>query len=298
MKRRQLIQACAPLALSALLSACSLPGRTRRPPEPRANDIERMAPIVDRDEVLLLVTRRNDLLRLRAQKPGVLLEKRPLQGMLPGESLLGMAVRRRDDTTFGLSDQGRVLHIDLREAQASAVGAGQHVPFARAWGLSIDPDLDMLRALSDNGRAVRVMLSTGAPATQFTQQAYAFMRTDLLAGVKPRIVALGTRTQGLRPQHYAIDANSRYLCLLGHGGSTRLDGPDAGVIQSIGPLLIEPFDRASLDIDPFSGNALLVTQRTSLAEPRLYDLNLDTGQARMIGALGFGEEMRGMVLEP
>jgi Domain of unknown function (DUF4394) len=74
--------------------------------------------------------------------------------------------------------------------------------------------------------------------------------------------------------------------------------PNTGKLQAIGPLLIDRFDSASLDISDVNNAAYLVTNRKAGGQSKLYEVNLGSGQARLIGAIGSNELVRSMAIVP
>ena len=173
----------------------------------------------------------------------------------------------------------------------------------------VDPATDQLRLVSDQGANLRLHPASGAvidgdPKTAGVQPdaPLAYQPGDLLAGNRPRIVAAAsvqTNRVSKSATHYVIDAATGYLALLGSPeGAREAVSADSGRLQSIGPLGIDHFDRAVLDITAAGRTAYLVTTRIGSPESRLYELNLASGQARLIGAIAAGQIVRGMAIAP
>lgn len=312
-----LLRRAALIALPLLLGACahtSVPQFTAvkeklAKPAPPATAVEAMAPIREREDTLLAVTDGNVLISFNGGTPGEVASRAPLKGLKPGEQLLAMDYRAALGQLYGLSTAGRLLRIDPATALATPVGGVIRLPQGDAFGIDFDPATDQLRVVSDRGANLRLHPASGAvidgdPAMAGIQpdQPLAYPAGDLLAGNHPRIVAtasLQTRRGGSSATHYVIDAATGYLAILGSPqGASPAVSPDTGRLQSVGPLGIDRFDRAVLDITPTGSAAYLVTTRNGSPESRLYEVDLASGQARLIGAIAAGQIVRGMAIAP
>lgn len=304
-------------ALPLLLGACahtSIPQvqavkeKFAKPVAP-AVALEAMAPVQEREETLLAVTDGNVLISFNAGTPGQVDSRAPLKGLKPGEQLLAIDYRAALGQLYGLSNAGRLLRIDPATAGMTAVGSGIRLPPGDAFGIDFDPATDQLRVVSDQGGNLRLHPASGAiidgdPKAAGVQPdtPLAYQAGDLLAGNRPRIVATAsvqTRKGSGTATHYAVDAATGYLALIGSPESASPPvSPDTGRLQSIGPLGIDHFDRATLDITASGRAAYLVATRVGSPESRLYEVNLSSGQARLIGAIAAGQIVRGMAIAP
>lgn len=304
------------LSLALLTSACSympqlspdMQARLSRQPAAAVSQ-EAMAPIRQREHMLFAVTQGNLLVSFNASTPGLLFSKVPLTGLAAGEQLLGIDFRVARGELFGLSTQGRLLRIHLTTGAVVAIGKPQALPKGEAFGVDFNPVVDRVRVVSNTGANWRLHPDTGAlvdgdPATPGVQpdQALAYAPGDLLAGNPPAIAAVAYTYNQANDQlttAYAIDANAGHLVLLGSLETARPPvSPNTGLLQAIGPLGIDRFDRAAFDISDLDNTAYLVTTRQGAAESRLYEVNLGSGQARLIGAIAAGQPIRGMSIEP
>ena len=304
-------------ALPLLLGACthtSIPQvqavkeKFAKPAAPAVAQ-EAMAPIQEREETLLAVTDGNVLISFNAGTPGEVDSRAPLKGLKPGEQLLAIDYRAALGQLYGLSTGGRLLRIDPATAAVTAVGGPIRLPQGDAFGIDFDPATDQLRVVSDQGGNLRLHPASGAiidgddkiAGTQ-PDTPLAYQAGDLLAGNRPRIVATAsvqTRKGTGTATHYAVDAATGYLALIGSPESAgTVVSPNTGLLQSIGPLGIDHFDRATLDITASGRAAYLVATRFGSPESRLYEVNLSSGQSRLIGAIAAGQIVRGMAIAP
>ena len=304
------------LLLTVLLSACaympqlspSVQARLSGQARP-AVSAEAMAPIKEREHMLFAVTQGNLLVSFNAGTPGVLFSKVPLTGLAAGEQLLGIDFRAARGELFGLSSKGRLLRIHLGTGAVTPIGKPLALPPGDEFGIDFNPATDRLRVVSSSGANLRVHPETGAPIDGAPalpglqpDQPLAYARGDLLAGNQPQIVA-AAHSYNLNDKQltteYAIDASLGHLVIQGSPETARPPvSPDTGLLQAVGPLQIERFDRAALDIAEIDNVAYLVTTRQGASESRLYEVNLGSGQARLIGAIAAGQPIRGMSIEP
>lgn len=274
-----------------------------------ANTPEVLAPVKERPETLIGVTAANTLVTFQASEPGRLLSSLPIQGLKAGEEFLGIDFRVAKGQLFGLTNQGRLLQIDPDKATVTPVGAGITLPEGQTFGFDFNPTVDRIRVVNDAGHNLRLHPETGAqvdgdantPGVQ-PDGTLRYAPGDLLNSTKPRIVSAGytyNKTNEKLTTNYAIDAGAGYLVVQGslEGAATAVS-PNTGLLQAIGPLLIERFDSAALDISDVNNAAYLATSRQDGREPRLYEVNLGSGQARLIGTIGTAQGLRGMAIVP
>jgi Domain of unknown function (DUF4394) len=270
---------------------------------------ETLAPAKERKELLVGVTAGNVLVSFNASEPGKVLTRLSLQGMNPGESFVGIDFRVAKGQLFGLSDQGRLLRIDTEKGVVSPIGSPVKLPDGEAWGVDFNPTVDRVRVVNDKGRNLRLHPDTGAQVdgdanTSGVQEDGTLMysATDLLGGQRTRIVAAGytyNKTNEKITTNYAIDAATGYLAIQGSiEGAATVISPNTGKLQAVGPLLIERFDDASFDIADTNNNAYLVTHRRNGSSNRFYEVNLGSGQARLIGAVGENQPLKGIAIVP
>lgn len=213
-------------------------------------------------------------------------------------------IRQREDMLFAVTEDNQLVSFNastpgqlFSKVPLSGLSSGE-----RLVGMDFRISSGELVALSTAGRLVRLHLGTGAASSLAkgaalpegwafgTEPPRAFAAGDLLAGNTPRIVATAqapstAERAGLR---YGIDAAFGYLTVQGASGQ----------LQSVGPLNIDRFDRATLDIAHTDRAAYLITSRKGAEGSRLYELNLSSGQARLIGAIASPTPVVGLAIEP
>lgn len=300
------------MALAASLALWALTGCVSAPaPDTtaRASHLETPAARVERKELIVGVTDDNVLITFNGSAPEQILSRQPLQGLAPGETLLGIDYRVARGLLYGLSTQGRLLRIDRVSGQATPVGEPITMPAGTHFGFDFNPTVDRIRVVTDTRANLRLHPDTGAAVDGNPQQpgvqpdgALRYAPGDLLEGRPARIVAVGYTYNADNDKittNYAIDAQTRHLSIMGSLEGTRPEvSPNTGLMRSVGPLTIDGFDDAAFDIADTNNRAYLATRRGADRSTRLYEVDLKSGQARFIGGVGRGVVLRGMAIEP
>jgi len=200
-------------------------------------------------------------------------------GLQPGETVLGIDFRPVGGALYLLGDTGRVYTVDPTTAAASLVaqlndGAGGAVALAgTAFGVDFNPVADRLRVVSDTGQNLRIV-PDGAVTT--VDGVLGLPAPDVVAAAYTRSFAGSTATS-----LYVIDAAT--------GSLLRQDPPNDGVLTPVGALSASlNFGKvAGFDIaGGHDGVALAALQVTGSTQSVLYRINLATGAATALGAIG------------
>lgn len=271
---------------------------------------EVLAPVVERKDLILAATEDNQLVGFNAGEPGALLSRVALQGLQPGERLLGIDFRVARGQLYGLTDTGRLLRIDPASGKTTPVGPGVKLPHPGSpVGFDFNPVADRIRVVDAAGSSLRLHPDTGAQVDGDANAAgvqpdvnLAYVAGDELSGKQPAIVGAAytyNKRDDKLTTNYAVDARQGYLVIQGsREGNTPVVSPNTGRLTAVGPLLIKPFEAAGFDIGDLSGAAYLVTTASWTSGSRLYVVDLATGQARLIGAVGVEARIRALAVQP
>lgn len=283
----------------ALLTAAALAGCAGLPEEP-------VGPLAK--ETVDAVTTGNQLVRFNAGQPQKLLSSRPLMGLLPGDTLLGIDYRVAKGQLFGLGASGQLYRIDTRTAAASPVGTPNALPKdgVTDWGFDFNPTVDRIRVVNDAGYNLRLHPETGAivdgnpnePGVQLDGR-LAYDGADVNAGKTPGVVAAGytyNKDNDKITTNYALDGRQGVLV---HQGSKEgvqpVVSPNTGRLYTVGSLGIGAFQRATLDISDLSNTAYSAV--TAGGTSTWYRIDLTTGRATRIGTVA-GAALVGAAIEP
>lgn len=207
-----------------------------------------------------------------------------ITGLQAGEVIRGMDFRPADGLLYAVGTNGaagdRLYTINTTTGVATQVGAdGVFVVGGSFPGVDFNPVVDQLRVVSDFNDNFRVNPNDGTLAGTDTDTAYD--AGDANAGTTPIITGVaytnnfaGATTTTL----FAIDVGLNVLVRQGSVDGTPTS-PNSGLLFTIGPLGLS-FINTSLDIAP-DGTAFATDANS------LYTINLATGAATLVGAMGF-----------
>ena len=242
------------------------------------------------------------LVAFNATTPGTFTATVPITGVTIGQKLVGMDVRPNTGELFslGYNPTGTVVQmytINRTTGLATTVGPTLTLDLGPATainriGFDFNPTVDRIRLVSGNGANFRLNPNNGALA--FTDGMLAYAAGDANAGQTPGVGSaaytnsyIGTTATTL----YDLDETASRL--------VTQNPPNDGILNTVGPLGVAT-DGATqvsdLDIyfDPTTGTNVaymttaIATSLTSVTST-LYTVNLTTGAATAVGALGSGE---------
>ncbi len=255
---------------------------------------------VVRVETIYAVTAGNNLLSFNSGTPGTIAATIPITGLASGESLMGIDYRPATGQLFATSNQSRVFTLNTTTGAATLVGAG---PLAMplvgtSFGFDFNPVPDRIRVVSNLGQNLRLNPINGAVAGVDTN--LAFVAGDVNASATPNVIGAaytnnvaGATTTSL----YVIDSNLNALLLQGSAGGTPVS-PNTGQLTTVGALGVDTTDQVGFDIAPLSNAAFASLTIGGSTASTLYTINLTTGVATAIGAIGSAETIRGIAIAP
>lgn len=259
---------------------------------------------------LLAVTASMELIRFQADQPRQILQRQRIQGLPKGDTLLGIDFRVARGVLYALSQQGQLYTLHPQQATLQAVGAGGLALPTGSFGLDFNPTVDRLRVAGPNSLNLRLHPDTGALVDGDAQQPGAqtdgrlhYAPGDTYAGRQPDISAVAYTYNPQNDQlttNYAIDKTLGTLAVQGSLEAVQPQiSPNTGQLHTVGPLGLGPLADASLDISDVSNQALAAVRGLSPSAPtRLYQIDLATGRARVLGVIGDGEALLGIAIVP
>ena len=278
-------------------------GRTAAPSD-RPIRLERLERLEDRSvpALLLGLTTGNTLVQFDSSTPGTVISTVAVTG-LGGDALVGIDFRPATGQLYGVGSSSRLYTIDPMGGAATPVGAA-FTPALSGTGFGVDfnPVPDRLRVVSGNGQNLRINPTTGT-ATADTNLAYD--SADENAGQTPNVVAAAyTNNFAGAPNTtlYAIDAARDQLVTIGGPGDDPASpSPNSGTLFTVmgGPLGFDATDQTAFDITP-SADPLAPAFATGVSggTTTLYAVNLTTGIATAVGAVGGGVALTGIAVLP
>lgn len=271
------------VSAAALLTACASTSEPAGGPRP---------------ETVYAVTDAAELIRFNAGRPQHIEQRLPLQGLPPGDRLVGIDFRVARGVLFALSASGRLYTVDTSTARLSAVGSGAPVALqGQRFGVDFNPVADRVRVASDSGQNLRLHPDTGALAATDPAVQLPATRT----GAAPVVVAGAAYTYNKRDDklttNYAIDIANGWLLTQGsREGVQPVVSPNTGVLAVVGELGTGALEDAAFDIAD-TNNAALAALRSG-GRTRLFAVDLDSGRATLLGTVGDGRALWGLAIAP
>ena len=237
-----------------------------------------------RAETIVALTSGNRLVFFDHATPGTLTSMVQVTGLQPSERLLGIDFRPATGGLYGLGSTSRLYELNTTTGAAKLVGPGAFTPALNGtrFGFDFNPTVDRIRVTSDADQNIRLNPDTGAVAATDTNLQFA--PTDPHAGANPNVVgsAYSNNFAGATVTVlYDIDSNFDALLIQ--------NPPNGGTLNTVGAMGTDATDEVGFDISGVTGAAY-----ASLSG-NLYSINLQSGLATLIGAIGGPEPIEPIV---
>ncbi|HYG74122.1 MAG TPA: DUF4394 domain-containing protein [Planctomycetota bacterium] len=249
------------------------------------------------------ITTTNLLVRFSTSSPGTLISSVPVTGLQSGESIVGIDFRPNTGQLYGLGNSNRLYVINVVTGAATALGTTSFTPalVGTAFGMDFNPTADRLRVVTDTGMNLRLDPRDGTVQSQDFSLAYAPL--DPNEGAVPHIVgAAYTDNYAGAPATtlYDIDSTQDVLVTQGSiGGTISPNGSGSSTpLFTIGKLGVDASDNLGFDISGASGTAYASIQVIGETASKLFTINLATGTATLLGAIGSTDPLRDISVVP
>jgi hypothetical protein len=244
--------------------------------------------------ILYAITNANHLIEFDSATPDTLLHDTPVTGLGAGESVVGMDFRPATSQLYLLTKNaggvGALYTVNLQTAAATfliaitADPADVTSPYTTlngsSFGVDFNPVPDRLRVVSDTGQNLRINPGTGLVITD----------ADLNPGT-PTVAAaayLNSFPGATLTTLYDIDANTDELLIQ--------NPPNSGTLTSVGALGVNTDGTVGFDIGGPNNDAFAALRVGGATQ--LHRINLDTGAATLVGAIGDGSALAGFAMSP
>jgi hypothetical protein len=218
-----------------------------------------------------------ELVRFFSGRPGLVQATTPVRGLQAGETLVGIDLRQSNGLVYGVGSTSRLYIVDTRGGVASPVGPAFTPGLSgTTFGVDVNTGEDTLRVVSDTGQSLRINLNTGE------REGGSFPFSPAVAEIAFNRGANGLPTMIA----YGIDVVNDRLLLEG------LTLPS----QVVGPLGVDTSAAVGFDASPFDEAGFAVL--TVGGVPSLYGIDLQTGAATLLGAIGGGGTITGLTAVP
>ena len=268
------------------------------------------APQQQRPEKVFAVTGANKLVSFNAGSPGTVRSWARITGLADGETVASIDFRPANGKLYAVTTTGRLYTIDTASGGATRVGTADTSAFMKSKdvALNFNPTVDRIRLVGAAGENMRLHPDTGAIVDANPNQdgvqldgALAYAGSDMYAGRKP--VVTGTAYTNSVPgakgtTNFAVDSSLGVLVTQGtREGTPTPVSPNTGQLYTVGPLGVKTVGPVAFDIAAAT-NAAFASIVSANGKPALYEIDLRSGAATMIGVIGSGEPVRALAVAP
>ena len=232
-----------------------------------------------------------------AAAPSVLMRDIALTGLLASEFLVGIDFRPATGELYAVATSpsgDRVVTIDTVTGAVAPVTTGFLAEISGGYfGIDFNPVVDRLRVVSNLDSNLRLNPTNGAIAGTDSTLAYAV--GDPNDGTDPQVthIAYTNGAGAISTTLYGIDVGLDSLVRIGSAGGTPVS-PNSGQLTTIGPLGLDATSSGGFDVDPGTGLAWAALRVAGTS--RLYSIDLATGAATLIGAIGSAGDFDGLAV--
>jgi hypothetical protein len=238
----------------------------------------------------------NRLLSFDIQRPDIIQSSVRVTGMVKGDRLLAIDYRPATGELFSIGRKNVLYNINPDTGVATAVGDGLDVKLGDdEIGFDFNPVVDRIRVVTEDGRNARINQLTGELVDSDLVTAGLQLDTDLTfngtSNVDVSSVAYTQNFAGTTATTlYGLDFEQDILVTQGsvNGAPT---SPNSGQLFAVGSLGVNVTDDDSaFDIITVSGvdRAVAALRVGGKQAAHLYDIDLTTGAATLIGKIGKG----------
>jgi hypothetical protein len=245
-------------------------------------------------EPIVALTAANQLFSFDSSTPGSISPLISVTGLMAGTSLVGIDFRPATGQLFGVGTNGlsgTIYTLNPLTGAATLVNSFSLLPAGGQLGFGVDfnPVVDALRIVSDLGDNLRATGGgTGVVVTDIPLSASG------VAGAAYSNNVAGAVSTTLFDISYTQDA----LFTQGSPGGAPTS-PNTGMLFMVGPLGLNVGSSIGFDISGASGLAFASLIPVGSAGSSLYTINLGTGAATLVGAIGSGNiAVQGLSVQP
>ncbi len=246
-----------------------------------------------RAENIFAVTSDNTLLSFNPGIPGIINNSQSITGLASGESIAGIDFRPATGQLYAITNSSRVYIVNTSSGAATAVGSAPFSPALSglSFGVDFNPVPDRIRVVSDANQNLRLNPNNGAVAGVDTMLSFSDGDPSVVAAAYTNNFIGATSTT-----LYVIDTARNILATQGSLGGAPVS-PNSGQLFPVGPLGVDPNDIAGFDISSSSGAAFASLNIPGNTATQLYSVNLTSGSAALIGAIGGGQTITDIAIE-
>jgi hypothetical protein len=241
---------------------------------------------------VVAATAGNQLVTFSPTNPGTFTATTAITGLQGGETLVGLDYRPSNGLLYGLTNAGRNYVVNATTGAATLLSTSTATLSGNNFGPDFNPVLDLVRQVSDQNQNLVINVDNGQTTTQSNLNRPAFSITAA-AYINSVPGANATTPTTL----YDIDTNNNVLMIQSpqNNGTLMPVGPLGVTVTGVNGFEIQGSNQTG---GTAAGFAALQTSAT--ATPGLYNINLSTGAATLIGTIGVptGSSITGLSASP
>ena len=250
-------------------------------------------------------TQDNRMAKFGSQNPSNSVTTVSFTGLAAGETMIGVDFGPKDGKLHGVSNQNFMYTIDPTTGVTTKLFASAFAPalVGASFGLDFNPVVNRIRVHSNTGLNLRLNQETGLvidfDATTAGIQADLSLNYavgDTGAGMNPSVVATAYTNSNAGANVttgttlFAIDSSRDVLVTVAP--------PNDGKLTTVGSLGVDTSTAAGFDISGAADGTAFATLTSAAGVSSLYTINLTTGQATLIGAVGGNLTLTGVAIAP
>lgn len=242
-------------------------------------------------ELVYGVTENQTLVSFDSTTPTTILSGVAIWGMAANERVRGLDFRPATNELYALGSFSMLYKINAMTGMAVQVGSGTfaHTLNGSSFGFDFNPVIDRIRVVSEADQNLVLNPNTAA-STNATALFYGM--GDMNEGMNPNVVGsayTNSKKGATSTQLYGIDSNLDILVKQANS---------AGTLTTVGSLGVNVSDQVGFDISGLSGIAYASVQDATLGQSTFWQINLNTGAAMMVGAIGGGSQVGCITVVP
>src|SRR5688572_14731650 len=245
------------------------------------------------------LTADDELVTFDTATPGTASAPVAVTGLTGPETLVGIDFRPATGQLFGLGSTGQIYTINRTSGAATAVGSTPLTLSGTNFGTDFNPAVDRLRVVADSDINLRANPATGAPITPADTN-LAYDAGDTNNGDDPSVVAVAYSNNvasAATTTLYGIDSTNDSLVTQGSENGTPVS-PNAGTLFTVGTLGVDVSGQGGMDIGESDNTAFAAFVSQGGTASTLYTINLDTGAATSVGAIGSNLVLKDLSVAP
>lgn len=238
---------------------------------------------------LLALTEDDQLVSFTGGAPQKLCTSGVAVAVPAGETLRGFDLRPETGELIALTTgvASRLYALDPATGAMALKSTLSTAASGTSFGIDFNPTVDRLRIVSDAGQNLRVNVDTGAVTVDgalngASTNANAAAYTNSLGG----LTAVPPAASAFATSLYVIDAAADQLLLQ--------SPPNNGTLNVVGALGLDVETIAAIDINGRTGQALAALTAKGASVADLYTVNLGTGAATRVNAIGGGKRIKAL----